>query len=139
VFPEGEHTLRIAIALEEDPRYFIEKIITVIYDPDIDKQSAVFATEGDTSLDEDIEIIPEITLENIPQVVVDFQRPSYVELGDEGVYVCDSSRQICRINFDLRGSFVGGLRESDYICRSDFGFATGQENRCNPNTIDIPV
>ncbi len=134
IFSEWEHTIRVAIALRDNPWFFVERFIRVVYDPDM-REESIPTPESDTTVD----AIPEITLEDIPEVVIDFQRPSDVELVSGGKYTCDSSRQVCRINFDLRPSFWAWLRESEYICRSDFGFETWQEERCNPNTISVPI
>jgi len=70
------------------------------------------------------------------------QRPSYITLWDiDDEYICDSERDECKVNFDLRNSFIGEYYTGDYECSIDFWFdiITGQENRCNPNTVVFPT
>jgi len=45
----------------------------------------------------------------------------------------------CKINFDFRPSFTGSFSESDFTCQIDFGFETGEEEKCNPNTVSFPL
>jgi len=75
-----------------------------------------------------------------PEIEFEFQQPSYIKQVSENIFLCDSERDECRVNLDFRSSFIDGFSESDYICEVDFDFwyETGEENKCNPNTITIP-
>lgn len=80
-----------------------------------------------------------------PEVIYNFQSPTYF-LGKEEklwIYDCDSSKEECKVNLDFRNSFTWTLKESDFNCILDFWFwswnLTWEENKCNPNTIIIPV
>ncbi|MDD3144491.1 MAG: PKD domain-containing protein [Candidatus Gracilibacteria bacterium] len=75
-----------------------------------------------------------------------FQSPTYlnekdIELRNNLVYNCDRTKDDCRINLDLRSTFTGEIKESDFNCSINFGLSgiTGEENKCNPNTIIFPV
>jgi len=77
----------------------------------------------------------------IPEVVFSFQSATYL-LEKEKIletYICDSSKEACKINLDFRNSFIWDFKESDYNCETDFSFTNDQENRCNPATIIVPV
>ena len=58
-------------------------------------------------------------------------------------YKCDTLKEQCKINFDLRKSFTWTYKESDFRCEIDFGFwswnLTWQEQKCNPITIIFPT
>jgi len=41
----------------------------------------------------------------IPEIRYNLQRPSYVTKTSSGNLACDSSKEVCKINFDLRPSF----------------------------------
>ncbi len=81
------------------------------------------------------------TILEVPEIVWSFQNPSY--LLEKNIikqnYSCDRTKRECKINLDLRNSFSWSLKESDFICNIDFWFwtwnLTGEENKCNPNTI----
>ncbi|MDA9128977.1 hypothetical protein N9J72_00675 [Candidatus Gracilibacteria bacterium] len=76
-----------------------------------------------------------------PKIIFSFQRPSYIEeTENDDIFICEDNRDECKVNFDLRNSFSDNFPERDYICKIDFGFGeiTGQEERCNPNTIIFP-
>lgn len=69
------------------------------------------------------------------------QRPSYVSLsGSTNVYICDTSKEACKVNLDLSESFNDRFKSWDYTCKIDFWLwkSTGQENKCNPNTVIFP-
>ncbi|MDD2907158.1 MAG: PKD domain-containing protein [Candidatus Gracilibacteria bacterium] len=75
-----------------------------------------------------------------------FQSPTYlnekdIELKNNLVYNCDRTKDDCRVNLDLRNTFSTIIKESDFDCNIDFslGAITGEENKCNPNTIIFPV
>ena len=97
---------------------------TILWEDDLENITESYTSDSEIIL-QDIEV---------PEIALWFQRPSYVELTND-VYLCDSSRNDCKINFDLRESFTNDMPERDYICQIDFWFKTWQEERCNPNTI----
>lgn len=74
-----------------------------------------------------------------PEVKVSLQRPNYVTQSGSN-YSCDKTREKCKVNFSFLESFSSELPERDYICETNFWswFISGQENRCNPNTIIFP-
>ena len=83
--------------------------------------------------------------EQIPKIKVNFsfQNPSYVldKTPWKQEYICDENKDECKINLDLRNSFSGSLKESDFNCEIDFGLSwwtNGQEHKCNPNTVIFP-
>ncbi|NVP18032.1 hypothetical protein HUU51_04925 [Candidatus Gracilibacteria bacterium] len=74
-----------------------------------------------------------------------FQSPTYLlekdtSIRDGFIYNCDRTKDDCRVNFDFRPTF-SSLKESDFNCKTDFGLGaiTGEENKCNPNTIIFPL
>jgi hypothetical protein len=72
-----------------------------------------------------------------------FQNPSYI-LEKEKIlekYICNNSKNECKINLDLRDSFSWSFNEKDYECNIDFWFdwwISSEENKCNPSTIVFP-
>ena len=77
----------------------------------------------------------------VPEIDYIFQSPSYLLEKDDIVseYNCDSSKEECKINIDLRNSFSWDFNESDFNCIIDFWFETWEENKCNPWTIIMPI
>ncbi len=76
-----------------------------------------------------------------PDVIFSLQRPSYItQSWSTNIYVCDSEKDECKVNFDLRESFTEEFPKRDYKCYNDFWIweNTGQERRCNPNTVVFP-
>lgn len=79
--------------------------------------------------------LPKLT----PDIVFVFQNPSYVidknTLLSE--FTCDNTQSDCKVNLDFSSSFTGGFSASNYTCLLDFGMGnlTGEESKCNPNTI----
>lgn len=75
----------------------------------------------------------------IPDVFVTLQSPSYVLDPADGkqIYYCDDSKPECKINFDLSQTFWGYI-STKFACENDFGFVTGEEQKCNPATIVFP-
>jgi len=75
----------------------------------------------------------------VPDIVFTFQQPTY--LTDKNPllseFTCDITKSECRVNFDLSSSFTGSFYSSDFICLLDFGLGnlTGEETKCNPNTV----
>jgi hypothetical protein len=60
-------------------------------------------------------------VELLPQIIVSLQRASYIlETDEQDVYVCDSSKDECKVNFNFEESFTGDFSASDYICSIDF-------------------
>jgi hypothetical protein len=74
-----------------------------------------------------------------PDVLFTFQNPSYVTDKNPLLteFTCDITKSDCRVNFDLSSSFTGGFSLSQYNCSLDFGMGipTGEEAKCNPNTV----
>jgi hypothetical protein len=72
-----------------------------------------------------------------------FQQPTYLLEKDTPnleVYTCDVSKDACKVNFDFTPSVPTDLPASHYSCRIDFGFGvTGQEEKCNPSTVEFPI
>lgn len=75
-----------------------------------------------------------------------FQSPSYVLEKDDSeatIFNCDRTKSDCKVNYNLNID-LGNWFESiptDYECQWNFGFSgtTGEETKCNPNTIIYPV
>ncbi len=83
----------------------------------------------------------EITLpqENpIPPLIISLQSPSYLIWQSETMFFCDPTKSECKANFDLRDTF-GWYISTKYACLIDFSFITGEEAKCNPNTIIFPL
>lgn len=74
----------------------------------------------------------------IPEIIITLQSPSYVTETNIDEYLCDWSKDECKVNFDLSDTF-GGYVPSKYACIIDFSFTTGEEEKCNPNTVIFPV
>ena len=81
----------------------------------------------------------------VPEIIYDFQIPTYFleEENNLWVYNCDTWKKECKLNLDLRDSFSWDFSESNFNCILDFDFGTEnltlEENKCNPNTIIIPI
>lgn len=97
---------------------------------------------------EENEIILEIETEIINISVKNiFQSPTYLNEKDfdfwnkQAVYNCDRTRDDCRVNLDFRPTFVWDLKENQFNCFVDFWFwnTTWEENKCNPNTVIVPL
>lgn len=88
----------------------------------------------------------EIVIQNI---LFDLQSPSYVldKTEDLSEYICDNSKDECKINFNFEKTFENLINEnwqkiskSNYYCQITFGsLSTWQENKCNPNTVIFPI
>ena len=90
---------------------------------------------------EESKLLEEEEIMRSPEITLNFQRPSYIkESRNKDVFMCDETRDECKINFDLRDSFFEEFLEKDYVCQIDFWFwkVTGQEGKCNPNTVIFP-
>lgn len=76
-----------------------------------------------------------------PVIDYNFQLPTYLLEKDEKVdtYNCDRTKTECKINLDIRNTFVWDFKENDFDCITDYWFITWEENKCNPNTIVVPV
>lgn len=86
------------------------------------------------------QIIKDLVIKNT------FQSPTYLnekdtELKENLVYNCDRTKDDCRINLDLRSTFIWEIEEDDFNCNINFwlSWITWEENKCNPNTIIFPV
>lgn len=89
----------------------------------------------------EIFISDEVIILEVPEIIFWLQRPSYIsQSGSTDIYVCDEEKDECKVNFDLWESFSNEFPERDYKCDINFGIwePTGQEWRCNPNTIIFP-
>jgi hypothetical protein len=77
-----------------------------------------------------------------PEIIISLQRPSYItQSGSSDIYVCDKTKEECKVNFDMRDSFTETSPEKDYECLIDFGIETiifWEEQKCNPNTVIFP-
>ena len=93
----------------------------------------------------------------------DFQSPSYVinEDKNQSEFFCDKSKSECKINFNFEKTISNFLiqnkkdilknkienwwelkkyTKSDFYCKIKFwDLNTGQENKCNPNTVIFPI
>lgn len=131
-FPEWEFIVDFFIFDEDNSENFTTKKIKVI-----NKKK-----DEEITFDEDIlDISLVIEKRELPEIKYSLQQPSYItQSWSTNIYVCDSEKDECRVNFDVRDSFVGDFSESDYICDIDFGIweITWQEWKCNPDTITFP-
>lgn len=121
-------------SIKWEPLFFIEI--------DLNPEDNVISNEvelisDEVSISQENNSIPKLS---VPDIVYTFQRPSYIWESETWVYICDIEREECKVNFDLRNSFLMEYAERDYICDIDFGMwtLTGQEGRCNPNTVVFP-
>ena len=104
-------------------------------------ESNILDSWGNTNSWNLIDDSEEVLLVETPDIIWSFQNPSYILNSDLILekYLCDNSKNECKINLDLRDSFTWSFKESDFLCEIDFWFwtwnFTGEENKCNPNTI----
>jgi len=82
------------------------------------------------------------TIEKI-NLIYEFQNPSYVtdKTTNMSEYICDNSKDECKINLNLEKSFTWSFKKSNYTCKIDFGLKwwnTWEENKCNPTSITFP-
>ena len=72
-----------------------------------------------------------------------FQQPTYLlEKDTAGLtsYTCDVTQDACKVNFDFTASVPTDEPSTHYSCLIDFWFGiTGQENKCNPTTVEFPL
>lgn len=74
-----------------------------------------------------------------------FQNPSYLLEKNEvtNIFHCDRSLGDCKVNYNLEINEGGGYKNipTKYMCEWDFWFweTTGEEWKCNPNTISYPL
>ncbi len=82
------------------------------------------------------------TQNKILDVKLDFQSPTYFinAKTENDIFDCDRTKTDCRVNFNLIENSVI-LNISKYECLWDFWLnsKTGEENKCNPNTIIYPI
>ena len=159
IFPKWEYEIIFRISHEDNADIFSEKAIKVLNIPEVlaeniqekeEEQEKIvgdagmrpeWAENSEVYFEKDLEELNVQELFEIPEVILGLQIPSYIEYSEEeNVYVCDSERDDCKINFDLRDSFSENYPERDYVCEIDFWFweITEQEKRCNPNTVIFP-
>lgn len=73
-----------------------------------------------------------------------FQNPSYLLERDQELeyYTCDPTQTECRVNYNLEINEWNGYKTigTKYFCQWDFwiGEITGEESKCNPNTVIYP-
>jgi endonuclease YncB( thermonuclease family) len=83
------------------------------------------------------------TLSDISAFVWSFQQPTYLVEKDNtklASYTCDSEKDTCKVNFDFTSSVPTDEPSTHYSCLIDFWFGvTGEENKCNPNTVEFPM
>lgn len=115
---------------------------TALRFPDLESQEEVIEDDdrGKDMEAEDFSHEAESQEEGKLQVLFDLQRPSYItQSGASSVYVCDTSKETCKVNFNLEKSFTSSFKKGDYFCRIDFwGTWTGEIEKCNPNTVEFP-
>lgn len=91
---------------------------------------------------EDLDNVSEELTPQAPEVLIWLQRPSYISLSRTlNTYTCDTSKDECKVNFDLRDSFSDDFPERDYVCEIDFWVSWvifWEEEKCNPNTVIFP-
>ncbi len=73
----------------------------------------------------------------IPDIVLNFQSPSYVSETSSGTYLCDHSKGDCKLNLDLRPTFWGYI-PTRFQCSIDSPLFSTETDFCNPNTIIVP-
>jgi len=135
IFPEGIFEMTMKIFHEDDRSIFSE---TSIFIHNISEELSYPSLE--TWQGSVVESSVQNMVYRLPEISFELQQPSYVEYVEEDTFVCDTSRNECRVNLDFRSSFDEDFRESDYVCEIDFWlwYGTGEEQKCNPNTITIP-
>jgi len=77
----------------------------------------------------------------IPEIQYEFQNWTYLIPQDESdIFLCDTSKEYCRVNYNFELSFTGWFLARDFYCEIDFGFweITGEEEKCNPAGIIYP-
>ncbi len=81
----------------------------------------------------------DIVSDTIPPLKITFQSPSYVNFQswDGETLTCDPREAECKVNFSLEETFWNFV-PSGFTCQSDFWFQTGEESKCNPNTVIFP-
>ncbi|NDK09455.1 lamin tail domain-containing protein [Candidatus Gracilibacteria bacterium] len=134
IFPVGIHRISVKIFPKKSPITFTEKIITI---NNLQSEKDTIESIDSTILSKNID--NSITA---PNIKIEFQRPSYIIPSDDSsLFTCDDSIDECKANFNLDSSFGEGFKENDFYCEIDFGFGTitGEENKCNPNTVIFPV
>jgi len=73
---------------------------------------------------------------------IEFQRPSYVtQSWSSDTYICDNSKDACKINFNFDSIFHDTFKSSEHRCETNFWFtwALSQQHKCNPNTLEFPL
>jgi len=154
IIPQWESTVRIKISHEDESDVYSEKIIhihnykVVEVEVDVDEESQQVEEQenqeeiADSSSENNDETqLPDNIIPSLfaPEIILSFQRPSYIsELGSTDIFMCDNSKDACKVNFDMWESFWESMPEGDYICRIDFWFFSSESEKCNPNTVSFP-
>jgi len=144
-FPYGTSQVEVIIRKDDDSNVFLKREFSIIRNIQENAPEMTFSESAPvTEWIEPPEIdatwpsfIPELV--ELPEILYNFQQPSYITETSLDRFTCDASRETCRVNLDLRQSFTWALKESNYMCSIDFWFESDQSSRCNPNTVDIPL
>ncbi|MDD4151374.1 MAG: lamin tail domain-containing protein, partial [Candidatus Gracilibacteria bacterium] len=82
----------------------------------------------------------------LPEIKILFQSPSYLletEDVESTIFNCDRTKSDCKVNYNLNMNSGSGFVSISniYECLWNFGFTgtTGEETKCNPNTITYPI
>ncbi len=126
-FPFWKHSLKAKISEKWNETNFKELYFT------IENNFSQKNIDEELSSSWTINFTPNI----IPPLEITLQSPSYLIQKAEDTYECDMSKWDCKANFDLRETF-GWYIPTKYECHIDFPFWTGEEAKCNPNTILFP-
>ncbi len=135
-FPAGTFEVEFRIRHKQAISIFSKKKIQVIHN--ISQNN--ISESGSLTLETSSWVI--IPILSSPEIILSRQIPSYItQSGSSNMFICDPKQSECKVNFDLRNSFSGAFLEKDYLCEIDFGFwiFTGEENKCNPNTVIFPL
>jgi len=148
IFSEWRYEVIFKIYHEDDETVFSQQSILIQNIPVQEKEHEIIQENVQKIISQSLftdledEIVQEVDI-TMPEVVFWLQRPSYIEhAGTWNIYVCDSSRDECKVNFDLRDSFTENISMSEYSCEIDFWVAWisfWEEEKCNPNTVTFPV
>jgi hypothetical protein len=136
IFPLWTHRISIKIISSDYPEHFVEKIIT-IRNSELEEEDLNTISEIKTT-----DLANDFIITAAPDIKIEFQRPSYIFTSeDDSVFTCNTSKEECKVNFDLGSSFSEWLKEGDFYCENNFGLweLSGEEQKCNPNTIIFPI
>lgn len=144
IIPAGMHQMSVEVYESQAPEN-ISKQEYVMSNGVIEKEPDLISDEAELSqkyMSDEATIwepkLPDIPVIDIPNFDYIFQSPSYVTLVDD-VYICDQEKPECKINLKLIQSENQKDISTTLDCSIDFGFDSDQSERCNPNTVIIPV